>query len=43
MVAGYLAKYTHRTTHVETHKRWLDSRNSKELADWPEAGEQDCE
>lgn len=42
MVLSYFAKYTHRTTHVETHKRWLDGRNCKELQDWPDAGLHDC-
>jgi hypothetical protein len=42
MVAGYLSKYTHRTTHVESHKRWLDGKNAKELSDWEACGEHDC-
>jgi hypothetical protein len=42
MASNYLAKYTHRTTHVESHKRWLASRNLNELPDWPDCGEHDC-
>ena len=42
MALSYFRKYTHMSTQVQTHKRWLDARNSKELPDWPEAGEHDC-
>jgi hypothetical protein len=42
MASKYLAKYTHRTTHVESHKTWLASRNLNELPEWPDCGQHDC-
>ena len=42
MVLSYFSKYTHRSTHVQSHKRWLDSKSMKELPDWSEAEEHDC-
>jgi hypothetical protein len=42
MVAGYLSKYTHRSTYIESHKRWLDGKTAQELADWEGCGEHYC-
>ena len=42
MPLNYFAKHTHRELHVQTHQDWLTSKNSRELPDWPDVGEQDC-
>ena len=42
MPLTYFAKHTHHEVHVQTHRQWLGSKNSCELPDWPDVGEQDC-
>ena len=42
MPLAYFAKHKHREVHVQTHRQWLASKNSCELPDWPDVGEQDC-
>jgi hypothetical protein len=43
MVASdFLKRFTHRTTHVASHSRWLEAKGARALPDWDDAGELDC-
>jgi hypothetical protein len=43
MVASdYFKRFTHRTTHVASHLRWLEAKGARALPDWDDAGELDC-
>jgi hypothetical protein len=43
MVASdFFHRFTQRTTHVASHKRWLESKGARPLPDWDDAGEVDC-
>jgi hypothetical protein len=43
MVASdFFNRFTHRTTHVASHMRWLEAKGARALPDWDDAGELDC-
>jgi hypothetical protein len=43
MVASdFFKRFTHRSTHVASHLRWLEAKGARALGDWDDAGELDC-
>jgi hypothetical protein len=38
----FFSRFTHRTTHVASHKRWLERKGCVVLPDWDDAGALDC-
>lgn len=38
----FFKRFTHRGTHVASHRRWLESKGANVLPDWDDAGSLDC-